>query len=153
MPKTVTPRAVVFCFPEIGEGKSVFYESPLSYGEFVDLDGDQVPELVSQESRRGGWSLDIFALRPDKVTPLIRLSGDGDGKIAHAEMNEKLIAIQAPFTCSDNMDAEQKKECKKDTADAKARLSMLKFDKSMPPFPFYGKLENGRFIQVAAPAH
>jgi Bacterial SH3 domain len=138
-------------FSEVGEGNRVFYESPVSYGEFVDLDGDQVPELVSQEHRRGGWSLDIFALKPNKVVPLLSLTGDGDGGLSHAEMQEKLVMIHGPFNCGDNMEEEQKKLCRKDTAEAKAKYSMLKFDKSMPPFPFYGKLENGKFVQVAAP--
>ena len=44
------------------------------------------------------------------------------------------------------------KLCKQNVAAITAKYGIIKFDKKLPPFPYYGKLENGRFVQVPAKA-
>lgn len=144
-----------FLFAELGDDKRIFREAPVKNGEFVDLDGDQVPELVSSEHTRGAWSLDIYAIGAGRLAPLIQMQNgyDGNSSIAYAEMRDKMLYISGPYMCSDvEPNEENKKMCREETAAAKKQVAGVKFDPKLPPFPFYGKLESGKFVQVAAPA-
>lgn len=148
-------RSRRFMFAELSDEKRVFYETDVKNAEFSDLDGDGVPEIVSTEQMRGSWSLDVFALKANRVAPVLQLTSyreQQEVKIAYAIVENKILHIEGPYTCTETMTAEEKKNCKTDTAEAKQQLASLKFDPAMPPFPYYGKLENGRFTQIAPPA-
>ncbi len=143
-----------FIFADLSDEKRVFYETEVKSAEFSDLDGDGVPELVSNEQTRGSWSLDVFALKGKRVAPVLQLASyyeQQEVKIGYAELQNKVLRIQGPYTCTENMGAEEKKLCSEDIAQAKRQLASLKFDTKLPPFPYYGKLENGRFTQIAEP--
>lgn len=146
-----TDRRRIF-ITEVGEGNRVFYESPNGNGNFTDLDGDQIPELVSQDHRRGGWSVDIYALKPGKIVTILSLSGDGESLIGHAEVNDNLLVIYPEHNCMGDPKERDEKLCKQNVAAITAKYGIIKFDKKLPPFPYYGKLENGRFVQVPAKA-
>lgn len=148
-----------FLFAELGDDKRIFREAPVKSGEFVDLDGDQVPELVSSEHTRGAWSLDVFALGAQRLTPVIQLQGgyegghDGGIAVGFAEVRDKLLYVSGPYMCTDaEQNEENKKICREDTVAVRKKITGVRFDPKYPAFPFYGKLENGKFVQVAAPA-
>jgi len=138
-------------FTELGGDQRAFYKSP-TLGELKDLDGDQVPELISQFHGRGSWSIAVYAIQPNKVSEILRVGGDADGgdTFEYGSIGEDgVLHLSDPYTCRQD-DAESIARCKASIAKAK-EVKVLKFDSKFKPLPFYGKLVKGRFVQVAAP--
>jgi hypothetical protein len=139
-------------FSEMETENVSFFKSPAN-GELKDLDGDQIPELISQGGGRGYWTLEIYALQSNKVVQIAHLGnsegGGGELNYGYASLSDGL-EIQPPSTC-DSEAPELKEKCAADIDAIKKNATFLKFDKKLPPFPFYGKLQNGKFVQVAKP--
>ncbi|HNN01718.1 MAG TPA: hypothetical protein PKG67_14770, partial [Turneriella sp.] len=125
-------------------------------GEFRDIDGDQIPEIIHADGGRGYQSLDIYSIKQGRTDLIGSFASGGIDAGANADFfNEFLVDEKGylhldaqPYACSHSDD---KKLCAEQLAEARkaAKTSkFLKFDPGLPPLPFKGKLEGGKFVQV-----
>jgi hypothetical protein len=125
-------------------------------GEFRDLDGDQIPEIVHKDGGRGYQLLEIYSIKQGR-TDLIASFGGNETKY---DANERFIdeffvdedgylhLDAKPYACTHS----DEKGCAEQLAAARKAaksLKFLKFDPGLPPLPFKGKLEGDTFVQVA----
>jgi len=121
-------------------------------GDFRDLDGDQIPEIVAEGGGRGYRTLDIYSIKQGRTTQLANLSADAEGSTTFGDFSiddKGFLHIGAPYECRDeDLEAEAKKRCSQKLASARSTAKFLKLDPKLPLFPFKGKLEGDKFVQV-----
>lgn len=135
---------------ELINGKWILTKT--SSGEFKDLDGDNIPELVSVGGGRGYYTLEIYSIKPGKAVLLAALAYDEDGRspFGHFMVSDQgYLEIEPPMECRrSEPDEYSKKQCEASIAKIRQTAKFLKFDPSLAPFPFRGKLEGEKFVQV-----
>lgn len=121
-------------------------------GEFRDLDGDQIPEIIAQGGGRGYRTLDIYSIRQGRTLQIANLSGDMEGSTHFGDFqidDKGFLHIYPPYECQhENPDADQKQRCSQKVAQVRSTGKFLKLDPKLPVFPFKGKLEGDKFVQV-----
>lgn len=135
---------------ELVGGKLVLTKT--STGEFQDLDGDKIPELVSHGGGRGYRTMEIYSIKPGKAVLLASLAQDEEGRSPFGYFTidqEGYLAIEPPVDCRDyESTTEGKAHCAERIAQIRKMAKFLKFDPSLPPFLFKGRLEGDKFVQV-----
>lgn len=122
-------------------------------GEFRDLDGDQVPEIVSADGGRGYQTLDIYSIKQGKTILLAAFRSEHEGMNLFGGFSvddQGFLHIDEPYECrSDNSAPDGKKQCAEIKTKIRSTVKFLKFDAKLPAFPFKGRLEGDKFVQVA----
>lgn len=140
----------VMVLAEEKEGNFTFYGQTKSDStRFEDLDNDGIPELVSEESNRGGRSVEIFGLRGNRLTSLISWRGDrGDMSCHNFELKDKQITIDYyEYIKEEIAKGSLPQECKYSAAKFSEEFPGLPLKTGSKPFPYFAKLENGKFVQ------
>ncbi|MCX7633512.1 MAG: SH3 domain-containing protein [Turneriella sp.] len=122
-------------------------------GEFQDLDGDQIPELISMNVGRGDFILEIHSIkqRRTELLAVLRNSEYEEGEYGDFKIDEKgFLHISASSNCTEkSSDANRAKECAAREARFRKTAKFLEFDTALPVFPFKGKLVGNKFVQVS----
>jgi hypothetical protein len=124
-------------------------------GEFRDLDGDQIPEIVHEDGGRGYRLLEIYSIKQGRTDLIGSFAVEDTGKASDekfitdfsVDKDGYLRLVSKPYSCSQS-DEERCAEQLAVARKAVKSLKFLKFDPSLPPLPFKGKLVGDKFVQV-----
>lgn len=117
-----------------------------------DLDGDGVPELVSEHSHpRGGYSLQIFALRNSKFSPIFEFNDlRGGGYCVNFQFKDKRISVDYSDAYKESLtNPERAGSC---DSELEGLVHTFKGLTITHGTPFKVHFEGGKLVKTDAPA-